>query len=210
MTHLTVRRVFGNTCIVVIEGCFPPCCGSRGTITRVTFGPYRYWPDRIEECHKINISMAEGDSIAIYEENLLPSVTVMMTDMANSNINLSLMNSNLDNLQNCFKTCTTTIDIGRDLTTLNYTKGCFSVNATLMLQKPIDLETMLNSYSPYFTYCMEKILDNEIHIECVGFNPEDTPIRETIVLEISHSGSCEDVYTLIYGTPETGQYDVYL
>jgi hypothetical protein len=203
VSHLSVRRAFGNTCIVVIEGCFPPCCGSTGTITRVTFGQFRYWPDGIEQCYKINISMAEGDAIAIYDDNLLPSVTVRVTDMQNSHINLSLMNSDLDNLQYCFKTCTKTIDIGRDLTTLNYTKGCFSVNVTLVFQKPMDLQTMLTSYRPYFTYCMEKISDNEMHIECVGFNPEDKNIHEKIVLEISHSGDCEADYSLKFGTPET-------
>lgn len=204
VTHLTAKRVSGNTCIVILEGCFPPCCGSTGTIHRVAFGRYRYWPDGIELCYKINISMSEGDSTDIYDENLLPSLTV--TDMANSNINLSLMNSDLDNLQNCFATCTTTIDIGRELTLLNYTTGCFSVNATLTLPNDIDLRTRLKSYTAFFTYCMEKESDHEIHIECVGFNPKDTDIDERIDLGIFHSGICEEAYSLKFGTPEIGWY----
>ena len=203
VTQLGAELMSNNICIVSLEGCFPPCCGSPGTITRVAFGSIRYRLKVIKPCYKISVSMSNGDSSTIYHENLVPSL--MIAESSNSNINLSLMSGDLDNLQNCFETCTTTIDIGRDLTMLNYTQGCFSANATL--SPPEELMNhiiVLKSYKAFFTYCTEKPSDNVIHIHCVGFNPEDA-VQEKIVLEISHSGVCMDAYSLTFGMPEMGQ-----
>ena len=160
----------------------------------------------MELCKKIYLSMSNGDSSTIYYDNLLPSL--ILEESQNSTIDLSLVNSDLDNLQNCFKTCTRTIDIGRGLTSLNYTKGCFSVNATLSPPEEVmDHTILLKSYKANFTYCTERQSGRVIHIDCVGFNPEDSVVHERIVLEISHSGVCIDTYSLKFGTPETGKSD---
>ena len=204
VTQLSASLLSDNICIVVLEGCFPPCCGSSGVITRVVFGNIRYRPKVMEVCNKIHVSMSSGDSSTIYDDNLLPSL--MLEDSPkNSTIDLSLMNGDLENLKNCFETCIRIIDIGPGLTSLNYTKGCFSVNATLSLpEEVINHAILTKSYKAYFTYCSEEQSDQVIHIGCIGFNPKDSHINERIVLEISHNGVCLDSYNLTFGMPEMG------
>ena len=197
VTSFRVERSeeFDKLCIVTLEGCFPPCCGSDGRVTRILFGSsYRYRPDRIVPCTEISTSISAGDSSTIYDEKL-PSSLEVQVQSNKLTVNLSV---DIQNLQNCFKTCMKTIDIGLKLIALNYTRGCFSTNVTI--SPP---EGLLNSevHSPYkleLRYCKLKgePFNLIFHIECIGFNPNDEHIKEKMIVEISHGGVCTDDFTI--------------
>lgn len=201
-----VERRSEQTCVLTLEGCFPPCCGSNGNIEHVNFGAdFRYDPlPGIVPCSKISIGIPLGESVRIYDEQP-PSSLEVLVGSKTRHVDLFIGVEMMDNLQKCFKTCTKTIDIGHQLTALNYTQGCFNVNVTISAPEELS-EVNLPSYRPQFTYCklIEKLSDLTIHIDCVGFNPKVADIRENIFVVISYSGVCIDDYNIMTGTPNTG------
>lgn len=208
MSKLSAELLDDITCIVTLEGCFPPCCGSISTIERVQFGEHlQFWPDPNmgNSCNNITFSMSRADSSTIYDERISPSLSLSEPP----NVELILKNKDIDNLQNCFKHCIKIIDLGHDLIKLNYTRGCFSVNVTISPPgELLNSDVHIQSYKAQFTYCelIEEPSQLTIHIRCVGFNPDDTDIQEKIVLEISHSGVCMDTYETTIGNQEIGVY----
>lgn len=206
VTSLRVERSeeFDKICIVTLEGCFPPCCGSDGRVTRVLFGSsYRYRPDRIIPCTEISTSISSGDSSTIYDEKLSSSLEVLVESNILT-VNLSL---DIQNLQNCFKTCMKTIDIGLKLKALNYTGGCFSTNVTISPPEGLLNSELQSSYKLELRYCKLKgePFNLNFHLECIGFNPKNKHIKEKMMLEISHGGVCTDDFTIKIDITDTGK-----
>lgn len=208
VTSFKVERSEGydKICIVTLEGCFPPCCGSDGRVTRVLFGSsYRYRPDRIVPCTEISTSISSGDSSSIYDGKLASSLEVQV-ESSTLTVNLSL---DIKNLQNCFKTCMKTIDIGRKLIALNYTRGCFSTNVSISLPERVwNTGMQLPSYKLVLRYCIlqEEPINLIFHLECIGINPQDEHIKERIIVEVSHGGVCTDDFMFKIGMTDTGKF----
>lgn len=197
---------YDQICIVTLEGCFPPCCGSDGRVTRVLFGSsFRYRPDKMVPCTEISIGISSGDSSTIYDEQLASSLEVQV-DSKELAVNLSLDIIDIQNLQNCFKTCMKTIDIGHKLTALS--QGCFSTNVTISPpEELLNRQVQLPSYKLDLRYCrLQEQFHLTIQIECIGFNPQDENINEKVIVEISHGGVCTDNFTITIGIPDTGKY----
>ena len=190
-----------------MEGCFPPCCGSNGSVSRVIFGEnYRYFLTNKVACSEMSITMSSGDSSAIFDGRLTSSLEVMVQSQR-KRIDLSLTDEDINHLQKCFRTCTRLIDIGHKLTALNYTEGCFNVNVTISSPEDVSNgEARLLRYTPQFTYCrvITPIHNLVINIDCVGFNPLDRDIQEKIIVEISHGGVCIENFTTRVGMPDIG------
>jgi hypothetical protein len=200
VTQLGAELMSENTCVVTLEGCFPPCCGSRGITKRLWFGTeFRYRPAQQHiSCYKISISMSYGDSTKIYYGQL-PSVLVVEAE-STEHINLPLETEHIDTLQNCFNKCIKTIDVGHELTKIAYTRGCFTVDITLSLPEGLTIRSLLEAE---FTYC--KLIDEPnaftIQIACISFNPLDTFIHEKIIVEIPNTEGCINDYIIIIGLP---------
>jgi hypothetical protein len=206
VTQLGAELMSENTCVVTLEGCFPPCCGSRGITKRLWFGTeFRYRPAQQHiSCYKISISMSYGDSTKIYYGQL-PSVLVVEAE-STEHINLPLETEHIDTLQNCFNKCIKTIDVGHELTKIAYTRGCFTVDITLSLPEGLTIRSLLEAE---FTYC--KLIDEPnaftIQIACISFNPLDTFIHEKIIVEIPNTEGCINDYIIIIGLPIIGESD---
>lgn len=154
-------------------------------------------------CYELSFTISDGDAISIYENHLSPTLIITQSP----DIVLSIEESDLDVLQNCYKFCSRTIDIGHNLVALGYTDSCISVSITIMLPQEFSNNDLhLRSYMAKFTHCelREKPSDMIIYIDCVGFNPTENKIQESILLEISHNGVCVDDFIIVIGTPSTG------
>lgn len=203
VTQLGAKQMTENTCVVTLEGCFPPCCGSRGITERIWFGTeFRYKPALNELCYQMSISMSHGDSTKIYYEQLQASLVVEVESMEHI-IDLPLVTEHTDNLQNCFNKCIKTLNIGHLLTERAYTRRCFIVDITLpeglsitpILKEELTYCTLINGSSAVI-----------IQIECVGFNPLDAVIHEKIIVEIPNTGGCVNDYPIKIGIPVIGTY----
>ena len=204
-------------CIISVEGCFPPCCGSSDSIQKIVFGNARYYiPKAINTCSELSFSMSIGDSKTVHAQrdsydNLL---RIELTQTA-AYLDLNVTSDDIDNLEICFRECMLTLDIGQSLmsefSTLNYTNGCYNVNVSVSVEESFDMDRTtkieLSEYEAEFTYC-EVIHDSNLNysIACVGFNPADRDIQEKITLELSFFGECDRfIHNIEIGKPETGK-----
>ena len=206
MSDFRAERFNENTCVVTIEGCFPPCCGSTSIVTRVEFGEdLSFIPDQdtVNSCNQISFSLSNGDSTAIHDQHISPSLLLM----EGQSIDLVLKDKDIEKLQICFKLCSNTIDIGHNLTKLNFTKGCYSVNVTISPpQEFLNSNVQIQLQETNFTYCelIEEPSSLMIRVGCIGFNPEDTILQEKIVFVISNNGVCMATYETKFEDQETG------
>ncbi len=214
VTRLTVER--SQQCIVTVEGCFPPCCGSNHSISKFHLGGGGYATTSIVNCSELSFTMSIGDTTTVYNNrhSYHPLSSIELTNF--DSLSLNLTSEDIGVLQNCFQRCTHTFDIGKSLRTLNNTAGCFNVNVSITMNDQSDgdqaTQMTLLDYQERFTYC-EVTHDSNFnyYIMCIGFNPSETNIQETIILQLSYHGECNDEkFTLHTGQPETGTCGVVL
>lgn len=208
VTRLTVEK--SQQCIVTVEGCFPPCCGSNRSIAKFHLGDGEYVPASIVNCSGVSFAMSIGDTSRVYNNrnsyDQLSSLELTNLDT----LDLNLTSEDIGVLQNCFQTCRYTLDIGKSLRQLNNTAGCFNVNVSITMNDPFDgdqtTQITLLDYREEFTYC-EVTHDSNFnyYIMCIGFNPSERDIQEKIILQLSYRGECNDEkFTILTGEPETG------
>ena len=215
MTALKVER--SKQCIISVEGCFPPCCGSSHSIQKIIFGNAGYYiPKTNNTCYELSFSMSVGDSSTVYSnrDTYVNLLRIKLTQTA-AYLDLNLTSDDIDDLQICFRKCTRTLDIGQSLksefSSLNYTNGCYNVNVSVSVEESFDMDRTtkieLSDYEAKFTYC-EVIHGSNLNysITCVGFNPTDRDIEEKIFLQLSYLGKCDRFNPNIeIGKPETGK-----